>query len=174
MGQIKTMAAASLMAVMTFAAVSCGPSAYTLSIETSRPSVSGVDLAGFAQQVINSYELPFMMEYDSTALDNYYPGLTGLSTQQLVAYGCGLSPATAGDVVLVQVADSADVGTVKALFQDRIDYMTGADGGMPGAWYPGPTEMWLNSSRIVSQGNYVMLVVCDSCDAIVSEFNALF
>ena len=144
--------------------------------EPSAPSQqpSGVDLAAFAQTVINGYELPFMMEYDSTALDNYYPGLTGLSTQQLVAYGCGLSPATAGDVVLVQVADSADVGTVKALFQDRIDYMTGADGGMPGAWYPGPTEMWLNSSRIVSQGNYVMLVVCDSCDAIVSEFNALF
>ena len=63
---------------------------------------------------------------------------------------------------------------VKAIFQARIDYMTGADGGMPGAWYPGPTEMWLNSSRIVSNGNYVMLVVNESCDAIVNDFNALF
>ena len=52
MGQIKTMAAASLMAVMTFAAVSCGPSAYTLSIETSRPSASGVDLAGKTVSVV--------------------------------------------------------------------------------------------------------------------------
>lgn len=52
MGQIKTMAAASLMAVMTFVAVSCGPSAYTLSIETSRPSASGVDLAGKTVSVV--------------------------------------------------------------------------------------------------------------------------
>ena len=77
-------------------------------------------------------------------------------------------------MVLVQLANSSDVSTVKALFQDRIDYMTGADGNMPGAWYPGPTEMWLNSSRIVSNGNYVMLVVNENCDAIVNAFNGLF
>ena len=43
-----------------------------------------------------------------------------------------------------------------------------------GAWYPGPTEQWKNNSRVVSNGNYVMMVVHENCDAIVDAFNALF
>ena len=137
-------------------------------------SSASVDLQAFFDTINADYEMPFMMEMDSAALDSYFPGLTGISAQQLVAYQCALSPSPAGDVVLVQLTNSSDVNTVKELFQDRIDYMTGADGGQPGAWYPGPTEMWLNSSRIVSNGNYVMLVVNENCDAIVDAFNALF
>ena len=141
----------------------------------SCPLAEKVDLAVLSSTTINTaYEMPFMMAVDSTGLDSFYAGLTGISTQQLVVYQCGMSPASAGDVALVQVSDSADVEAVKAIFQARIDYMTGADGGMRGAWYPGPTEMWLNNSRIVSNGNYVMLVVNESCDAIVNDFNALF
>ena len=137
-------------------------------------SSASVDLQAFFDTINADYEMPFMMEMDSAALDSYFPGLSALSTQQLVAYQCALSPSPAGDVVLVQLTNSSDVNTVKELFQDRIDYMTGADGGQPGAWYPGPTEMWLNSSRIVSNGSYVMLVVNENCDAIVDAFNALF
>ena len=137
-------------------------------------SSASVDLQAFFDTINADYEMPFMMEMDSAALDSYFPGLTGISAQQLVAYQCALSPSPAGDVVLVQLTNSSDVNTVKELFQDRIDYMTGADGGQPGAWYPGPTEMWLNSSRIVSNGSYVMLVVNENCDAIVDAFNGLF
>lgn len=137
-------------------------------------SSASVDLQAFFDTINADYEMPFMMEMDSAALDSYFPGLSALSTQQLVAYQCALSPSPAGDVVLVQLTNSSDVNTVKELLQDRIDYMTGADGGQPGAWYPGPTEMWLNSSRIVSNGSYVMLVVNENCDAIVDAFNALF
>ena len=137
-------------------------------------SSASVDLQAFFDTINADYEMPFMMEMDSAALDSYFPGLSALSTQQLVAYQCALSPSPAGDVVLVQLTNSSDVNTVKELFQARIDYMTGADGGQPGAWYPGPTEMWLNSSRIVSNGSYVMLVVNENCDAIVDAFNALF
>ena len=142
--------------------------------EPETPAAENVDLQSFFDTINTAYEMPFMMAVDSTGLDSFYAGLTGISTQQLVVYQCGMSPASAGDVALVQVSDSADVEAVKAIFQARIDYMTGADGGMPGAWYPGPTEMWQNSSRIVSNGNYVMLVVNESCDAIVNDFNALF
>ena len=142
--------------------------------EPETPAAENVDLQSFFDTINTAYEMPFMMAVDSTGLDSFYAGLTGISTPQLVVYQCGMSPASAGDVALVQVSDSADVEAVKAIFQARIDYMTGADGGMPGAWYPGPTEMWLNSSRIVSNGNYVMLVVNESCDAIVNDFNALF
>ena len=151
-----------------------GSSSGDTSTGGSSSNTGSVDLQAFFDTINTDYEMPFMMEMDSAALDSYFPGLTGLSTQQLVAYSCALNPSPAGDVVLVQLANSSDVSTVKALFQDRIDYMTGADGNMPGAWYPGPTEMWLNSSRIVSNGNYVMLVVNENCDAIVDAFNALF
>ena len=34
--------------------------------------------------------------------------------------------------------------------------------------------MWKNNSRIVSSGNYVMMVVHENCDDIVNLFNALF
>ena len=70
---------------------------------------------------------------------------------------------------LVQVSDSKDVDTVKGILQARIDQMVNG-----GAWYPGPTEQWTNNSRVVSNGNYVMMVVHEDCDDIVSAFNALF
>ena len=74
----------------------------------------------------------------------------------------------------MEVSNSADVETVKGIFQSRIDYQVG-DGESPGgAWYPEPTEMWKNNSRIVSNGNYVMLVAFEDADAVVTSFNALF
>ena len=137
--------------------------------EPEQPAAEGVDLQSFFDTINTAYEMPFMMAMDSSLLDSTYAGLTGIATEQLVVYQCGMSPSPAGDVALVQVSDSADVDAVKAIFQARIDYMV--EGG---AWYPGPTEMWQNSSRIVSNGSYVMLVVNENCDAIVSDFNALF
>ena len=137
--------------------------------EPEQPAAESVDLQAFFDTINTAYEMPFMMAVDSSLLDSTYAGLTGIATEQLVVYQCGMSPSPAGDVALVQVSDSADVDAVKAIFQARIDYMV--EGG---AWYPGPTEMWQNSSRIVSNGSYVMLVVNENCDAIVSDFNALF
>lgn len=139
----------------------------------SSSSNQTVDLKSFAESAIADHQLPLMGEMDSTMLDNYLPGLSALSVQ-LAAYTCQMSPSPAGDFVLVQVKDSKDVASVKAIFQDRIDYMTGADGGRPGAWYPEPTQMWKDDSRIASKGNYVMLIVSSQCDSIVKSFNALF
>lgn len=132
-----------------------------------------VDLKAFADTAIADYELPFMFEMDSTMLTNYLPGLSALSAQ-LAAYACQMSPSPAGDLVLVQVKDSKDVASVKAIFQARIDNMVGTDENPGAAWYPEPIRMWKEDSRIVSNGNYVMLVVSGDCDSIVKDFNALF
>ena len=35
-------------------------------------------------------------------------------------------------------------------------------------------RMWRNESRIVSNGNFVMLVAHTGADAVVEQFNALF
>lgn len=132
-----------------------------------------VDLKAFADTVIADYELPFMSAMDSTMLTNYLPGLSDLSAQ-LAAYTCQMMPSPAGDLVLVQVKDSKDVAAVKEIFQARIDNMVGTDENPGAAWYPEPIRMWKEDSRIVSNGNYVMLVVCGDCDSIVKDFNALF
>lgn len=136
-------------------------------------SSQSVDLKAFADTVIADYEFPFMGEMSSTDLSNYLPGLSDLSAQ-LVAYTCQMSPSPAGDLVLVQVKDSKDVAAVKEIFQARIDNMVGTDENPGAAWYPEPIRMWKEDSRIVSNGNYVMLVVCGDCDSIVKDFNALF
>lgn len=67
------------------------------------------------------------------------------------------------------MSDSADVDTVKSILQGRIDQMVNG-----GAWYPEPTRLWSEDSRVVSNGNYIMMVVHEECDAIVDDFNALF
>lgn len=137
------------------------------------PAPGGVDLAAFYADVTGKYEFGFLELASEGLLDGYYAGLTGIDTEQCLVYICKMSMNN-GEFGLVQVSDSADVDAVKAIFQARIDYMVGDGNGPGGAWYPGPTEMWDNNSRVVSNGNYVMMVVHENCDDIVSQFDALF
>lgn len=141
---------------------------------SSGSSSSQVDLSSFYSTITGKYQFSFMTEADDATLSNFFAGLSDLSLSQQVIYLCGMLPAPNGDFALVQVKDSKDVDTVKSIFQARIDYMVGDGNGPGGAWYPGPTEMWENQSRIVANGDYVMLIAHESCDDIVKEFNALF
>ena len=136
-------------------------------------SASKVDLQKFYDDTIGKYEFGFLELADSSILDNVYPGLSGISAEQMLVYVCMISMNN-GEFGLVQVKDSKDVDAVKAAFQSRIDYMVGDGNGPGGAQYPMAMDQWENNSRIVSNGNYVMMVVHESCDDIVKEFNALF
>ena len=91
--------------------------------------------------------------------------MSEVDTKQCLIMGTMMSMNN-GEFCLVEVSNSSDVETVKAILQSRVDYMAES-----GAWYPGPTELWTNSSRVVSNGNYVMMVVHESCDDIVDAFN---
>ena len=128
-----------------------------------------MDLSSFYSTITGKYQFSFMTEADDVTLTNFFAGLSDLSLSQQVIYLCDLSPAPVGDFALVQ-----DVDTVKSIFQARIDYMVGDGNGPGGAWYPGPTTMWEEQSRIVTNGDYVMLIVHPDCDSIVDDFNALF
>lgn len=140
----------------------------------STSAAKSVDLAGFYSTITGKYDMSRLEPVDATVQETFYPELMQVNTDQRLVYMCAMSPAPIGDLVLVEVADAKDVDTVKNLLQARIGYMVG-DGTRPGgAWYPEPTDMWENESRVVSNGNYVMLVVCEDCDSIVSDFNALF
>ena len=138
------------------------------------PAPAGdVDLSAFYTDMTGQYQFGFLELASAELLDGYYPGLSAIDAVQCLVYVVQMSMNN-GEFGLVQVKDSGDVDAVKAIFQARVDYMVG-DGESPGgAWYPGPTEQWKNNSRIVSNGNYVMMVVHENCDDIVAAFNALF
>ena len=130
-------------------------------------SAASVDLNAFYQDMISQYEFQSLQQFSADLVDAYYAGLNDVDTKQCLVMGTMMSMNN-GEFCLVEVTDSKDVDTVKEIFQSRVDYMAET-----GAWYPGPTELWTNSSRVVSDGNYVMMVVHESCDAIVEAFQAL-
>lgn len=135
---------------------------------TPAPQPSKVDLAAFYSSVTSKYSMPNLSLADSAMQDNYYSGLSSVATEQSLVY-INMMSMNMGEMALVQVKNSGDVATVKAIFQARIDSMVNG-----GAWYPEPTRIWTEQSRVVSNGNYVMMVVGESCDSIVNDFNALF
>ncbi len=145
---------------------------WTASGAGSKPA-KNVDLSAFYSTITGKYEFGFLELADSGLLDQYYAGLTGVSAEQMLVYVCMMSMNN-GEFGLVQVKDSKDVDAVKAAFQARIDYMVGDGNGPGGAQYPMAMDQWENNSRIVSNGNYVMMIVHENCDDIVKEFNALF
>lgn len=133
-----------------------------------KPADTSVDLKAFYDATIAAHTFQTLQEFTGDVLETYYPGMGDIDTKQCLVMGTMMSMNN-GEFCLVEVANSADVDTVKGIFQSRIDYMAET-----GAWYPGPTELWTNSSRVISNGNYVMMVVHEDCDTIVEEFNALF
>ena len=134
-----------------------------------KPSESpSVDLSAFYTDMTGKYEFGSLQQFTGDILESYYPGMGAVSTKQCLIMGTMITMNN-GEFCLVEVSDSKDVDTVKGIFQARIDGMVNG-----GAWYPGPTEQWTNNSRVVSNGNYVMMVVHENCDDIVDAFNALF
>ena len=135
--------------------------------DTSTPA-GNVDLSAFASDIMGQYEFGMLQLLDADLMEQLYPGMGAVSAEQKLIYGT-LMTMNNGEFGLVQVKDSKDVDTVKSIFQTRIDGMING-----GAWYPEPTRIWTEDSRVVSNGNYVMMVVHENCDAIVDAFNALF
>ena len=140
----------------------------------AEPAGEGVDLTAFYNSLAGGETWPGMMAVEGEALSAFYPGLADIAAKQCLVYYSMIS-ATVGEIALVEVENCADVETVKGIFQARIDYQVG-DGENPGgAWYPASIEGWQNGSRIVSHGNYVMLIaLAEGADDVVSAFNALF
>ena len=133
-----------------------------------------VDLAAFFETFASGENRPAMMQADGEVLDAFYPGLSAIKTKQCGVYTAMISAAV-GELALVEVENSADVQAVKDIFQARINYQVGDDENPGGAWYPQTIEGWKNGSRIVSNGNYVMLIaLSEGADDVVNSFNALF
>lgn len=140
--------------------------------ESAAPAV---DLTAFYETLTADGDVwPAMMQAEGEVLDAFYPGLSDVAVNQCGVYTAMISAAV-GEIALVEVRDAGDVQRVKDIFQARIDYQVG-DGENPGgAWYPQSIEGWKSGSRIVSNGNFVMLVaLSEGADGAVESFNALF
>ena len=142
------------------------------SAQPSEPAEGGsedgsVDLGAFYTTVTSTYEFSSLTDMDSTVLDNFYPGLTAVSTLQLIAK-MAMITASANEIVLIQCENSDDVATVQAILEARKQAQ--ADGG---AWYPESVALW-ESAEICVSGNYLMLVAHQNASDIADSFYALF
>ena len=133
-----------------------------------------MDLAAFFDSIVaGDEEFRANMALTGEYLDQLYPGLTGIATKQCLIYQPMISSVVC-EIALIEVENSSHVDAVKAILQSRIDYQVGDDENPGGAWYPASIAGWQNDSRIVSNGNYIMMIAYAKCDSIVSSFNALF
>ena len=136
------------------------------------PAAEG--LHAFVESVANANpdNWPMMMPLDAEAMGAFYAGLSDIATKDCAIYMPMMSAAVC-EIALVEVENEADIQAVKDIFQARINYQVGDDENPGGAWYPESIEGWKNNSRIVSNGNLVMMVAYSECDAVVEMFNAL-
>ena len=139
---------------------------------TPTPEAPSIDLDRFFNTLSGKYGFPeSMMHLDIDVANNFYPGLANLDLVQCHYY----IPMTTGgsnvtEIVLIQAADASNASAAAAILQDRINRQTG-----PGSMlYPQDRVAWTDYSHIKTNGNYVMLVVNQNFNAIVSDFNALF
>ena len=130
-----------------------------------------IDLTQFVFDLADKHGENFAANTDVVEFgmhNDLYPGIGDIATNQLVIYQ-PMMGAVVCEVALAEVADAADVEAMKAVFQARIDAQV--DGG---AWYPESILGWENNSRIVTNGNFVMMIAWQFCDDAVADFNALF
>lgn len=188
----RKMIALSLALSLSLALASCGtgsgdgpsqpdaPSGSVSPSESGTPSESApaaqVDLKAFYDQLVAGHKADYFepdMPIEGEYLTSYYAGLEDIPLKQQVIYQPTMS-GVACEIALAEVENAGDVQKVKDIFQARVDYQVGTDDAPGGAFYPESIEGWKNNARIVSNGNYVMLIVWQDCDKFVEEFNALF
>lgn len=164
---LKKIVTLAMAAVLAVSLVACGN---TASKPTATPQP--VDLAAFGEKYVTDQKMPALLDTQEDMgkqiMDANYAGLNDIDTKQCLLY-VSLMGVNSSEMALVQVTNSQDVSKVKDIFQARIDGMING-----GAFYPSDVENWTNNSEIVTNGDYVALVVSTDKDAIVEAFNALF
>lgn len=164
---LKKIVTLAMAAVLAVSMVACGN---TASKPTATPEP--VDLSAFGEKYVTAEQMPSLLDTNEDIgkqiQEESYPGLTDIETEQCLLY-VSMMGIKNSELALVQVKNGEDVSKVQKLFQAHMDDMING-----GAFYPSDVENWTNYSEVVTNGNYVMLVVSTEKDAIVEEFNALF
>ena len=152
-----------LLAVMLIFA-GCGAEA-----TPTEPAVEQIDLEALYNQgiaVLDQMGSQAPVLFPETSIDyvnEFYPGIADIELKQF--YG-GFAPVTNApfEIILVEVADEADVPAVLEIYQGRVDRES------DDSTYPENAEAWLNNCKITSRGPYVFLaVLMDPCE-VPAEF----
>lgn len=179
MKKVKRILALSLSAALLLALLcACGPADEEKptgnpsdGVTTLEPSSENpVDLSTFVDSLGDKYELPMLMPMDKEFINERFPGLADLELSQCYYYAPMMTGVSTAEFVLIQTGSAADVDAVKAALQARIDAQNSPEAML----YPHEQEDWANNARIETNGNYVLMVANENCDAIVNDFNALF
>jgi len=97
------------------------------------------------------WEEGYLEEIEGELLEEYYPDLSGVPAEQLIA----LVPAMSSDVneiALIQGETEEDAERAAEIFQARIDSQV--EGG---AWYAETLEAW-QGARVLRRGTYAALI----------------
>lgn len=136
------------------------------------PETKAVDLTQLYSEIEEACGLGenYMVDIEGEMLDAYYPGLSQISTKQLVAKMPMMS-AVVNEMVFAECETEEDAASVEAILQSRIDYQVGDENNPGGAWYPESIAAW-EKGEVIRQGTYVALVASASCqEDIVNRFN---
>ena len=137
--------------------------------ETTEPAVQLPDLETLYNQGMEVLaqmgpNAPILFpETNIDYLNEFYPGIADIEMKQFYA---GVAPVTNApfEIVLVEVADKADVAAVREIFQGRVDRESDDTA------YPENAEAWINNCKITSRGNYIFLAVLMEPCEIPAEF----
>ena len=115
----------------------------------------------------------YMVDIEGEMLEMYYPGLSALEPEQMIAKMAVMS-AVANEVALVKCKSEEDADKAAEILQARIDYQVGDDENIGGAFYPEAIESWKNAS-VQRQGNCVAMIAVDGAQADLEDiFNQAF
>ena len=154
----------SVLLALALLLVGCGAEA-----APTEPVVESIDLEALYNQGVEVLaqmgpNAPVLFpETNIDYLDQFYPGLAEIELKQLYA---GVAPVTNApfEIILVEVANEADVPTVMEIYQGRVDRESDDTA------YPENAEAWLNNCKITSRGPYVFLAVLMNPCEIPAEF----
>jgi len=129
-----------------------------------------VDLDEFFEQVEETYAWgdDYMADIEGELLDSYYPGLSDIAAEQLIAKVPTMS-SVVNELVFMECETEEGASAAAAILQDRVKMQ--AEGG---AWYAESMEAWSNAI-VIQQGTYVCMVAsAEHQDEISQSFNDLF
>lgn len=97
------------------------------------------------------WEEDYMTSLEGEFLEEYYPGLSEIPTEQLVVQIPAMS-SDVNEIALIQCETEEDAEAAAAIFQARIDCQV--EGG---AWYPETMEAW-KKAAVLRSGAFVGLI----------------
>lgn len=129
---------------------------------------------GWTEDMENSSaDALLMTSIEADMLESYYPGLSDLTTKQLVAK-IPMMSSIVNEMVFVQCETEEDAAKAAEILQARIAYQVGDETNPGGALYPESVAAW-EKAQVIQEGTYVAMVASAEHQAeIVEQFQQQF